>query len=78
MARAKIALLRISPKAQNPRESEFSGEIPAAPQSGDGMGQAERLADNKDNGDYSSGGSESECDGIILFGTTTKLVFALA
>jgi len=28
---------------------------------GDDMGQAERLADNKDSGDHSSGGSESEC-----------------
>jgi hypothetical protein len=42
------------------------------------MGQAERLADNKDSGDHSSGGSGSECDGIILFGTTTKLVLAPA
>ena len=41
---------------------------------GDDMGQAERLADNKDSGDHSSGGSESEWDGIILFGTSTKLV----
>ena len=40
---------------------------------GDDMGQAERLADNKDSGDHSSGGSGSECDGIILFGTITKL-----
>jgi len=41
-------------------------------------GQAKRLADIKDNGDHSSGGSEPECDGIILFGTTTKLVLAPA
>ena len=45
---------------------------------GDGVGQAERLADNKDSGIHSLGGSKSECDGIILFGTTTKLVLALA
>jgi hypothetical protein len=37
------------------------------------MGQAERLADNKNSGDHSSGGSGSECDGIILFGITPKL-----
>jgi len=42
------------------------------------MGQAERLAGNKDSGDHSSGGSGSECDGIILLGTTTKLVLAPA
>ena len=29
---------------------------------GDDMGQAERPADNKNSGDDSSGGSESECD----------------
>jgi hypothetical protein len=40
---------------------------------GDDRGQAERLADNKDSGDHSSGGSGSERDGIILFGTTLKL-----
>jgi len=45
---------------------------------GDDMGQAERLADSKGNGDGSLGGSESECDGIILFGTATKLVLAPA
>jgi len=45
---------------------------------GDDRGQAERLADNKDSGDRSSGGSGSECDGIILFGITTKLVLAPA
>jgi hypothetical protein len=42
------------------------------------MGQAERLADNKDSGDHSSGGSGSECDGIILFEANTKLVLAPA
>lgn len=40
---------------------------------GDDRGQAERLADNKDSGNHSSGSSRSECDGIILFGTTPKL-----
>jgi hypothetical protein len=45
---------------------------------GDDRGQAERLADRKGNGDHSSGGSGSECDGIILFGTVTKLVLAPA
>jgi hypothetical protein len=45
---------------------------------GDDKGQAERLADNKDRGDHASGGSGSECDGIILFGTTNKLVLAPA
>jgi len=45
---------------------------------GDDRGLAERLADNKDSGDHSSGGPGSECDGIILFGTTTKLVLAPA
>jgi hypothetical protein len=43
---------------------------------GDDMGQAERLAENKDSGVHSSGSSESECDGIILFGTTTELALA--
>lgn len=36
---------------------------------GDDIGQAERLADNKDSGDHSSSGSGSECDRVILFGT---------
>ena len=43
------------------------------PVAGNDRGQAERLADNKDSGDHSSGGSGSECDGIILLGTTPKL-----
>ena len=45
---------------------------------GDDMGQAERLAGKSDNDDDSSGGSGSECDEIILFGTTTKLVLTPA
>jgi hypothetical protein len=40
---------------------------------GDDMGQAERLADSKGNGDHSSSGSGSECDGVILFGTAHEI-----
>jgi len=40
----------------------------------DDNGQAERLADSTGNGDHSSSGSGSECDGVILFGTTLELV----
>jgi hypothetical protein len=35
-------------------------------------GQAERLADSKDNGDCSSSDSGSECDRAILFGTNLE------
>jgi hypothetical protein len=36
-------------------------------------GQAEKLADSTGNGDHSSSGSGSECDGAILSGTTLEL-----
>jgi hypothetical protein len=39
----------------------------------DDKGQAEKLADSKGNGDHSSSGSGSECDGVILFGTTQEI-----
>jgi hypothetical protein len=35
--------------------------------------QAEKLADSKGNGDHSSSGSGSECDGVILLGTTNEI-----
>ena len=35
--------------------------------------QAEKLADSKGNGDHSSSGSGSECDGVILPGTTNEI-----
>jgi hypothetical protein len=34
------------------------------------MGQAERLADNKDSGDHSSGGSESGCEPSIVIASS--------
>jgi type IV secretory pathway TrbL component len=39
----------------------------------DDIGQAERLADNNGNGDYSSIGSGSECNRVILSGTTREV-----
>jgi hypothetical protein len=39
----------------------------------DDNGQAEKLADSKGNGNHSSRGSGSECDGVILFGTTREI-----